>query len=267
MRAAHLAARYGLSAEEVEQQLADRDSALRRYARNPLTLWFEADLYDQLQLIQVLSRLRDLTSKPQLQLISIGEHPDRAHFGGLGELTGPQLDGLLPMARSVSAAGLALAAKAWSAFTASDPTDLGNMRGVISSDLRYLGDAVSRLLQEYPSRSDGLSITQRRILLAVGAGHNTLDQILRSHWETEPRPFLGDLGCLSEVRMLSEAPTPSLEQSNGRYALTEFGRRLLAGGADWIEARGIDRWIGGVHLTARDVRWRYDERLERLISP
>src|SRR2546421_10909373 len=100
VRADYLTGRHGPAAESVEKQLADRDAALRRHMRNPLTLWFEADLYDQLQLIQVLSRLRDVSPNPRLQIISIGEHPERARFGGLGELTGPQREGLVPMARS-----------------------------------------------------------------------------------------------------------------------------------------------------------------------
>jgi len=54
---------------------------------------------------------------------------------------------------------------------------------------------------------------------------------------------------------------------DGRYALTEFGRDLLAGAADWVKVNGIERWIGGVHLTGRETTRRYDERLETLVIP
>ena len=65
-----------------------RDRALERH-RGDLVLWFEADLYDQLQIAEILARLdgRDVA------LRQIGEHVGIAHFGGLGELTPEQLDG------------------------------------------------------------------------------------------------------------------------------------------------------------------------------
>jgi hypothetical protein len=266
LRARHTASRYGLRAAEVLRELAERDRALSRHARDQLVLWFEADLHDQLQLIQVLDRLRRLRADPQdITMISIGEHPDRAHFGGLGELNGEQLRGLLPAARRLSAHGFDLASRAWQAFTASDPSALVALRGVNSTELRYLGEAVGRLLREHPSRSDGLSVTQRRILLAVDAGLRSFPEILRSHWQSEQRPFLGDLGCLAEVQYLATAAHPALEQSGDVYMLTALGRHLLAAEVDWITINGIDRWIGGVRLLGRAVPWRYDERLETLV--
>ena len=47
-------------------------------------LWFEADLYDQLQIAQILAMLGDLEVAPdRITLICIGEYPGIAHFGGL----------------------------------------------------------------------------------------------------------------------------------------------------------------------------------------
>lgn len=267
VRAGYLAQRYRRPRVELERDLTVRDAALRQHAAAPLSLWFEADVYDQLQLVQVLSRLASGSRDPStLTLICIAEHPDRARFGGLGELSGEQLAGLGPLARPLSADGMRLASQAWAAFTSSDPSGMVALQGVISSDLRFLGDAVTRLLQEYPSASDGLSLTQRRILLAVRRGQGSLPAVLRAHWETEMRPFLGDLGCEAELRGLAYASVPALLESEGLYTLTRFGERLLAGAEDWVAANGVDHWIGGVHLEGRTVPWRYDERLESLVA-
>ena len=267
VRAAHLAAAHQLNASEVEAHLAADDAALRRHASHDLTLWFEADLHDQLQLIQVLSRLGRYVKRPRVRMISIGEHPDRARFGGLGELTAAQLETLRPLARPITSEGIELATRAWQAFTASEPSALVALAGVVSGELRYVGDAVSRLLQEYPSASDGLSLTQRRILLAVDRGAGTFAEVLRAHWRTEQHPFLGDRGCMAELHRLAAADSPALSASDGRYALTDFGRNLLAGAVEWVKINGIERWIGGVHLTGRETTLRYDERLETLVTP
>ena len=58
-------------------------------------LWFEADLYDQLQIVQILARLAELgVPAERITLICIGEYLGIAHFGGLGELRPEQLEGL-----------------------------------------------------------------------------------------------------------------------------------------------------------------------------
>jgi hypothetical protein len=40
-----------------------------------------------------------------------------------------------------------------------------------------------------------------------------------------------------------------------RLALTEVGASVLDGGRDAVDANGLDRWVGGVHL-AQDNDWR-----------
>jgi hypothetical protein len=49
-------------------------------------------------------------------------------------------------------------------------------------------------------------------------------------------------------------------------ALAPDGDRVLAGAADAIRLRGIDRWRGGVHLTP-DRPWRWDAPARRLQRP
>ena len=67
----------------------------RRGRGGEYVLWFEADLYDQLQLAQIVARLAALGVAPErVTLICIGEHRGIAHFGGLGELEAEQLERL-----------------------------------------------------------------------------------------------------------------------------------------------------------------------------
>ena len=64
-----------------------RDRMLEDFGDGAYMLWFEADLYDQLQLIQILAKLRELAVAPcRITLVCIGEHVGIAHFGGLGDL-------------------------------------------------------------------------------------------------------------------------------------------------------------------------------------
>jgi hypothetical protein len=42
-----------------------------------------------------------------------------------------------------------------------------------------------------------------------------------------------------------------------RLQLTALGERVLRGDADRVELLGVDRWIGGTHVTPDNV-WRWD---------
>jgi Domain of unknown function (DUF1835) len=141
-----------------EAEFAERDRTLERHRDGEYVLWFEADLYDQLQLIQILSMLRRLeVPAHRITLICIGEHLGIAHFGGLGELSSEQLSRLPEFASSpLTDAALAYAARAWAALRAPDPSGLAAIVAAPSPELRYLAEAFDRLSREYPSTRDGL---------------------------------------------------------------------------------------------------------------
>jgi hypothetical protein len=46
--------------------------------------------------------------------------------------------------------------------------------------------------------------------------------------------------------------------------LTPDGERVLGGEADRVELLGVDRWIGGTHVTS-DTPWRWDAAARRLV--
>jgi len=230
-------------------------------AAEAYVLWFEADLYDQLLLIEILSKLE--VEPGRIGLVSIGEYRGKAHFGGLGELTPEELAGLLPEAVPLTPEAADLARQAWRAYRAPRPRGLPAIARAVSPQLRFLGEAFGRLMQEYPSRVDGLSLSERRILQAVEEGaHRPLD-IFLALWRRERRPFLADQPTFELIKGLTEGRHPLLAPGpdRDRLRLTPVGREVLAGSADHVRLNGIDRWIGGVHLTGAED-WRYDERLE-----
>src|SRR5262249_57910472 len=97
VRAAFLVGAHVDDRAEGSDMFAERDRILAANRDCEYVLWFEADLYDQLQIIQILARLADLAVPAQrIILICIGEHPGIARFGGLGELTAEQLRELPP---------------------------------------------------------------------------------------------------------------------------------------------------------------------------
>ncbi|HET9290899.1 MAG TPA: hypothetical protein VFQ49_07415, partial [Actinomycetes bacterium] len=251
VRAEFLAGADGVDAPAALARLEARDRTLAANRDGEYLLWFEADLYDQLQIAQILAALGDLRVAPgRVTLVCIGEYPGIAHFGGLGELEPEQLGGLLGAAARLTADALDLGAAAWAALRADHPGALGAIAASRSPELRFLGEAFDRLSREYPSTRDGLSLTERRLLAATvmddGAAAGA---VFGRVGEREARPFLGDLFFFRAAARLATGPVPlvELDPPGGevvaatRLRLTPAGRRVLRGQADHVALNGIDR--------------------------
>ena len=272
-RAGFLAGVDGIDGDGIRRRFEDRDRTLAAGRDGRYLLWFEADLYCQLQLAQILAVLGALGVAPErITLVCIGEYPGIAHFGGLGQLDPGQLPGLLDSAAALTPAAMELAGAAWSALGAGDPGGLGPVAASRSPELRFLGEAFDRLGREYPSTRDGLSLTERRLLAAAAAEPGaTAAAAFTRMGEREPRPFLGDLFGFRILARLAGARVPLVEAdppggvaAGTRLRVTEAGRRVLAADADHVALNGIDRWVGGVHLHGETARWRWDEGTEAI---
>ncbi|MFF5113678.1 hypothetical protein [Streptosporangium sp. NPDC000509] len=260
---------------EAAAMFAERDRTLEANRDGEYVLWFEADLYDQLQIIQILARLADLDVPAQrIILICIGEHPGIARFGGLGQLTAEQLREL-PATKAcarLTPAALRLATRAWAAFRAPTPDGLGAIAASRSAELRFLGEAFDRLSREYPATRDGLSLAERRVLAAVADGAPDAGTAFARAAARETRPYLGDIWYFAMIDRMARAPIPLLNATQAghrvdhatRLRLTDTGARVLAGEADHVTLNGLDRWIGGVHLRGHYTRWRWDDGTEAI---
>ncbi|MEZ4412597.1 MAG: hypothetical protein R2910_06410 [Gemmatimonadales bacterium] len=250
--------------DQVLPRLRWRDAMLagfRAYAE--VVLWFEHDLYDQLQLLQVLDWFGTADLGPvRLSLINPGEF--------LGMQAATRMRDLFAARRAVTPEVLALATAAWHEFRATDPTALAGRAGAPSPLLPHLAPALTRLLEEYPGADDGLSRTERQILAALADGPLSFGKLFRAaHLDREEAEFLGDLVFKWQVARLADATVPPLrycDPDRREIELTLAGADALAGRFDHVEVNGVDRWIGGVHLEGRSVDWRWSPAQGRLCS-
>ncbi|GIW05484.1 MAG: hypothetical protein KatS3mg060_0289 [Dehalococcoidia bacterium] len=255
----------GLSEADILGSFEQRDATIAGAAReDEVVLWFEHDLYDQLQLIQVLDRLAK--ERPaRLSLICLSTHPEVPDFSGLGQLSAAQLAALFPTRQPVTEGQIALARGAWRAFCAPEPSGLAAL--ATETALPSLPAAIRRHLEEYPGLHDGLSRTERQILRLVAEGVVTPAALFRANQRLEEAVWQGDVSFFAVVARLTRGEDPPLRwngQLAGAVQITPSGLRLLAGEDDHVRLNGIDRWLGGVHLVGTTVRWRWNgERIVR----
>jgi hypothetical protein len=217
-------------------------------------LWFEHDLYDQLELVDILALAGETGFDPQqLELIEVDSFPGRPRFRGLGELNVQQLESLWPQRRAVTDDDTAAAQRAWEAVRRSDPRGVADLSADPPAARPLLGAALHRLLEELPAVHDGLSRTERQLLGLLDAGPLLTGALFVASQDLEEAPFHGDFWIFRTLERL--APLVWVE---GEVAsITEEGRRVFAGELDAVEVLGIDRWVGGTHLVPGAV-WRWD---------
>jgi hypothetical protein len=238
--------------ENTRAGFAERDGTVAAFREHDeVVLWFEHDLYDQLQLLQILDWFsrQDLDST-KLTMIQIGSHPEVASFHGLGQLTGEQLMALLPSRKPVTARQLGIGRAGWSAFCSPEPSALRPFAERSEPQMPFLQAALARFLEEYPSDRDALSRSERQILTAAAAGATTKREIYLATQRMEPWPW-GDQSVFVRIDALAAGAMPALERRGETFIVTDVGRRLLAADPVAVRSRAVDTWLGGVHVIIR----------------
>lgn len=255
---------------EAQTHFQTRDTLFTAAAgRGEVVIWNSPELYDQLHLLQLLAWYAQEGSHlapPALVFVP--------GLIGAEDSKGEALRACYAKAAPASADQLALAMEGWQAFTAANPRALAGFAEQPNEALPWLSAGLRRLLQEYPD-PQGISRTERQILLAVAAGKQGPGEIFRHVWAQEEMPFMGDSSFWQIIKAMLESCQPLLLLEGGqpfrlpgmfgpdeaflaqRLRLTEAAEQLLAGQGDWLAQHRIDRWIGGVHLNP-DNRWRWD---------
>jgi hypothetical protein len=239
-------------------------------------LWYEHDLFDQLNLIQVLTHIREsVAARTTVSLICIGAFPGRTHFRGLGELTPEELGPLFETRERVTVEQYTLASRAWQAFRGPTPVPLQDLLRTDTSALPFLGPALARHLEEYPWTTDGLSRTERRVLeLASAAPIDTHATFPRMH-DLETAFYVGDSSYWHVLEGLSSSSPALVELTTrkatdgtvppGTISMTDFGRAVLSRAEDRVRRVGFDRWLGGVHLSGSGPMWRWDPARSEMV--
>jgi hypothetical protein len=234
----------------VQESFIQRDATLLNAMQHEeVVLWFEHDLYDQLQLIQLLDWFC-IHPHPRLSLVCEAEY--------LGTMTPARAAELFRQRRPVTQAQLGAGSRAWGAFGSPAPM---RIRTETVQGLPFLGAALRRLLEEYPWRGDGLSRLERQALEALHDGPLPFDKLFaRAHHQCEDPVFLGDAILAWHLERLA---AEGFVGQKVFWSLGGRGEEILAKKADaWAQPRRA-RWLGGYEV--RDGRLRWDPDLARLV--
>ncbi|MEP9347558.1 DUF1835 domain-containing protein [Xanthobacter sp. KR7-225] len=287
VRAEFLAEALGMELDAVRADFAHRDAQIEVHgAYGEVELWFEHDLYDQLQLIQILNYFSDQPERMGLFLLQA------SHYLGVME---PSAVSALAEARApLSQVQMETARQAWEAFTAPTPSALAGFAHARHDSLPHLVPALRRLLAEFPAPRSGLSLTEERILRQLADGPAKVAKVFAAVHSMDEAQFLADLPFFLRLDGLAFAHEPLIEglpfrtsdcgplavtpgetgagetayraYAGAEIALTKAGAAALAGRFDHASENQVERAIGGTRI-GPGAMWRYERASGDLVAP
>jgi hypothetical protein len=282
MREKHLSEAYALTHEDCKKDLSALYAGLQTFSQHDeVVLWFEHDLFCQINLIHVLDWFsKQNLGKTKLSLICIDRFSGRESFRGLGELTPTQLASLFDQRHEVSSDEKKFAAEAWAAYCSPTPQALVKFLEKDTSELPFLKAALSKHLARFPSVKNGLGNIENKTLELIAGGASEFQKLFPAFGKVEPIYGLGDAQFWNGLQRMIKVEHPLLTHRNRQdvqhtpnnalqlkasFALTEAGRAVLNGESDFIALNGIDQWLGGVRLRPENL-WRWDEQNQKMIQ-
>lgn len=270
VRAAYLAGRFRFDAELASAEFAARDAILLDHTNfDRVSLWFEHDLYDQLQLVQVLACLAETARTEGAMLVQADDF--------LGRQRPDTILAFEALARPVEPADLDLGRTCWSELAAPTPEPVDRRSRAGNARLPFLAAALHRFLEELPAPVTGLGRTEAAALEGIAHGIADPIDLFHSVIAEEAAAFMGDLSFFRLLEDLAVCDVPLIDGmavpgadfaivAGTGLGLTTAGEAVLAGEEDHVDLNGIERWWAGTRLRPGRV-WRYDRVEKKLVSP
>ena len=236
------------------KEFEHRDNILTNHKiYKEVILWFERDLYDQLQLLQILSWFeKHLNPDTKVSMILTYNH--------FAEYSSQEILKAVQNKYVIKENHLKLAKRAWYAFSNTTPSLWHKLLSEDTSILPFLNNTVQRLLEDYPSTLNGLSRTAHQALLSVERGKKNLHDIFVESQHQEQYPFIADIIFW---KILDDFLEHGLieKKANDHIYITPLGKEILSGKKNWINIKKIDHWIGGVALKNNNLWcWNIQEK-------
>jgi len=218
-------------------------------------LWFEHDLFCQVNMIAILSWIFQQKRFKAVELVCTDHHHNHPHFRGLGQLFPEELVELFVTRTTLEYDDLDFADEAWRRYTKSDPGPLEQF--ILNSNFpgafAYLKNALFFHLQRFPSKKNGTNTLETSVLNHLKEGSDGRKELVRNLILQDDKYGFGDLEFYAILDILS--PFYS-ESDDGTLQLNQVGIKLLNGELDLFDFRKTPYFLGGVSIASPNC-WRW----------
>lgn len=152
----------------IEKTLKEYRSLCNHKQQDEIVLWFEYDLFCQVNMIAVLSWLKANRKYAQISLVCSGKEDNTDKYYALNELNDEQLLNLYKKKTILTQDDIEYADYVWQLYCSDNPIRLENLSDFSQFQFEYLPQALQTHLQRFPSIKNGLNAMENNIL-QIGA--------------------------------------------------------------------------------------------------
>ena len=175
-------------------------------SQEEIVLWFEYDLFCQINMIAVISWLKRFRKGRKISLVCSGEVKGSSKLLGLSELTEKQLQELYQNKTELTLDDIEYADYVWQLYCSDNPIKLQNVyQYQQNTTFKYLVDSLLVHLQRFPSIGNGLNSIENSILdIAASLPLNSQDELILNLLQQENQYGFGDIQYKKQVNDLKD---------------------------------------------------------------
>lgn len=257
-RMKHMLPLLGATQKDYEQKCVQEFKAFQKSipGASEIVLWFEYDLFCQLNLMAILHFLGRKNAK--VSLVCVGNEFDDHQLYGLGQLSPDYYEILYRDRNLLSSNDLDYAITFWNAYVSDNPEELLGLLKSIPESYAYLGDAMRAHLLRFPNHRNGLSELEESVVQLIESGGHTKFSIVGTLLN---RPYLYGFGDLQLFNLLKRLSLLFHTTPSNNLALTKLGELVLKGKENF-NRHADEQLFGG--LSTKKYYW--DEVKRQLVA-
>ncbi len=226
----------------VEKTLKEYRSLCNHKQQDEIILWFEFDLFCQINMIAVLSWLKTHRRDSQISLVCSGNEDGTDKMYGLCDLEDNRIQTLYKKRKHLSQDDIEFADYVWQLYCSDNPIRLENMSDFEHYHFDYLSEAIKVHLKRFPTIKNGLNEIENKILaLSVEQKPKNKKQLVQTILSNQGYYGYGD----SQFERIITSMKPLFTSFNP-VRLSRKGKAILEGKTSYYsQIRDNESYLGG----------------------
>ncbi|MGB5479905.1 MAG: DUF1835 domain-containing protein [Eudoraea sp.] len=243
----------------VEKTLKEYRSLCNHKQQDQIILWFEYDLFCQINMLAVLSWLKKHRRYAEIYLVCSGDEDETNRLYRLNDLSDEQLFNSYENKVKLSQNDIEYADYVWQLYCSDNPIRLENLIDFDNYQFDYLSDAIKVHLRRFPTIKNGLNELENRVLeFSLHQKPKSKKELLGKLIENQGFYGFGDTQyerVISSLRPLFSSFNP--------VRLTAKGKQILDGQTNYYsQIRDSEDYLGG----ALKYNFLYNTESDRILK-